>query len=262
MSGRPGLREAAIGGAVLILLIYGGLIASLFYYLDTASLLRALGTQRLVAAITLSLLAATLATAISVTIAIPAAYGLSRYRFRGRRVIDTLLELPIIVSPAALGAMLLIFFTNPVGDWIQQNVMQFVFTFAGVVLAQFVTTVGIATRFIKTALDEVPSRYEAVGRSLGATPWQAFTRLTLPLARRGIVAAIVLTWAKAMGEFGATITLAGTMAMRTETLPIAIYMNLASAEIEATVVLIVIMLIIGLGTLYGVRSIGRGAERA
>jgi molybdate transport system permease protein len=255
-------RQYSIGTAYLVLLIYGGLIASLLYYLDPVQFMDAIRSQRALAAIGISLVAATMATLLAVLIAIPAAFALSRYVFRGREIIDTLLELPIIVSPAALGAMLLIFFTNPLGDWLQTHTVQFVFAFAGVVLAQFVTTVGIATRFIKAAIDDVPSRYEAVGRTLGATPWQAFAALTVPLARKGIIAATVLTWAKAMGEFGATITLAGTMAMRTETLPIAIYMRLASADIEGTVVLIFVMLAIGLGTLYGVRMLGTRDQRA
>lgn len=255
-------RHFSIGTALFILLLYGGLIISLLYYFDPELFVEAVTSQRALAAISLSLVAATLATLLSVIIALPAAYALARYDFRGKEVVDTLLELPIIVSPAALGAMLLIFFTNPLGNWIQTHTVQFVFAFAGVVLAQFVTTVGIATRFIKTAIDEVPVRYEAVGRTLGATPWRAFMTLTVPLARKGILAASILTWAKAMGEFGATITLAGTMAMRTETLPIAIYMHLSSADIESTVVLILVMLTIGLGTLYGVRKVGRRSRRA
>ncbi|HBE92756.1 MAG TPA: ABC transporter permease [Gammaproteobacteria bacterium] len=255
-------KHFSIGTALFILLLYGGLITSLLYYLDPAQFLAAITSQRALAAISLSLAAASIATVLAVLIAIPAAYALSRYSFRGKEIVDTLLELPIIVSPAALGAMLLIFFTNPLGNWLQTHTVQFVFAFAGVVLAQFITTVGIATRFIKTAIDDVPGRYESVGRTLGATPWQAFITLTVPLARKGIIAATVLTWAKAMGEFGATITLAGTMAMRTETLPVAIYMHLASADIEGTVVLIFVMLSIGLGTLYGVRKLGRRGRRA
>jgi molybdate transport system permease protein len=166
----------------------------------------------------------------------------------------------MIVSPAALGAMLLIFFNNPLGLWIQDHGVQFVFTSYGIILAQFVTVCGVATRLIKAAMDEIPTRYEAVARTLGASPLKAFLTITLPLTRRGIYAAAILSWAKALGEFGATITIAGSMAMRTETLPVAIFMRLSSAEIEGTVVLIIVLLAIGLGTLYVVRLIsGRAA---
>ena len=167
--------------------------------------------------------------------------------FRGKSAVDTILELPMIVSPAALGAMLLIFFNNPLGLWIQDHGAQFVFTFYGIVLAQFVTICGVSTRLIKAAMDEIPVRYEAVARTLGASPGKAFLTITLPLSKRGIIAASILSWAKALGEFGATITIAGSMAMKTETLPIAIFMRLSSAEIEGTVVLILILVSIGLG---------------
>ncbi|MFN3739883.1 MAG: ABC transporter permease subunit, partial [Thermodesulfovibrionales bacterium] len=141
----------------------------------------------------------------------------------------------------------------------QNNYAQFVFTAYGIILAQFITTAGIATRLIKAAMDEIPHRYEDVARSLGVSPFKAFLTVTLPLCKNGIIAASVLTWAKAIGEFGATITIAGSMAMKTETLPIAIFMRLAGADIEGTVVLILILLAIGLSTLYGVRLLTRKA---
>ena len=106
-------------------------------------------------------------------------------------------------------------------------------------------------------MDEIPQRYEDVARSLGASPVKAFFTITIPLAKRGIIVSSILTWAKALGEFGATITIAGSMAMKTETLPIAIFMRLASADIEGTVVLILILISMGLGILYSVRLLMR-----
>jgi molybdate transport system permease protein len=217
-------------------------------------------SERTLFSVRISVVAATVSTLLAILIAIPSAFALSRYEFAGKRAVDTILELPMIVSPAALGAMLLIFFNNPLGLWIQDHGVQFVFTSYGIILAQFVTVCGVATRLIKAAMDEIPTRYEAVARTLGASPLKAFLTITLPLTRRGIYAAAILSWAKALGEFGATITIAGSMAMRTETLPVAIFMRLSSAEIEGTVVLIIVLLAIGLGTLYVVRLIsGRAA---
>lgn len=236
-----------------IFILYAGLILSLFYFYTGPLFIKTLLSERTLFSIRLSILAASMATLISVIIAVPSAYALSRFNFKGKNVVDTILELPMIVSPAALGAMILIFFNTPAGRFIQEKTLQFVFGFAGIVLAQFVTTTGIATRLIKAALDEIPQRYEEVARSLGATHLKAFITITVPLARRGIIASIILTWAKALGEFGATITVAGSMAMKTETLPIAIFMRLSSANIEETVVLIIILIILGLGILYAVR---------
>jgi molybdate transport system permease protein len=250
-------QRLTILAAFAVLVIYGLLIASLFYFFDGATVLAAWSSKRVLFAIQLSLVAATVATAVALLIAVPAAYALSRFRFRGRQAVDAILEFPIIVSPAALGAIILIFFSNPVGTWIQENTIQFVFAFAGIVLAQFISILGVAVRFMKSAFDQVPVNYETVARSLGASPARAFWTIAVPLARRGLLGAGVLSWAKAMGEFGATITVAGTMAMRTETLPIGIYMHLSSADIEGTVALILVLLAIGLGALYAAKFLFR-----
>jgi molybdate transport system permease protein len=215
--------------------------------------LDALSSKRVLFSIQLSLVAATAATGLALILAVPAAYALSRYRFRGHRAVDAILEFPIIVSPAALGAIILIFFSNPLGTWVQEHTIQFVFAFAGIVLSQFITVLGVAVRFMKSAFDQVPPRYETVARTLGASAARSFFTVTLPLARRGLIAAGVLSWAKAMGEFGATITVAGTMAMRTETLPIGIYMHLSSADIKGTVALILVLLVIGLTALFAAK---------
>jgi len=203
--------------------------------------------------IRLSLFAASVSTILAVMIGLPSAYALSRYDFMGKKLIDTVLEIPMVVSPVSLGAIILIFFNTRTGEFIQNNFIPFVFEVSGIVLAQFVTTAGIATRLIKTTIDEIPVRYEAVARSLGATPFRAFITVTLPLAKRGIFAAIILAWAKAIGEFGATIMVAGSMAMKTETIPIAIFMRLASADIGGTTVLIIILLAIGMVVLSLIR---------
>jgi molybdate transport system permease protein len=243
------LRRTTILASLMVLVLYGGLIVSLGWFLKLPTLGDTLTSARTLFSVRLSLVAATVAAFMAILLAIPAAYALSRYRFRCRELVDTILEFPIIVSPAALGAILLIFFNNPFGEWIQAHGVRFVFTFAGIVLAQFVTILGIAVRLLKTSFDEVPPELETVARSLGATPRHAFFTITLPLARRGLLAAFILSWAKALGEFGATIMVAGTMAMRTETLPIAIYMRLAGADIEGTVTLILVLVATGLAAL-------------
>ena len=238
-----------------VFILYGGLILSLFYFYNGQLFLETIKSERTLFSLRLSLVTATIATIASLIIAIPSAYALSRFHFIGQSLIDTILELPIIISPVALGATVLIFFNNPFGIFLQEKGVQFVFTVYGILLAQFITTLGIAIRLIKAAMDEIPHRYEEVARTLGATPAKAFFTITMPLCKKGVLAASFLTWAKALGEFGATITIAGSMAMKTETIPIAIYMRLANADIEGTVVLVFILIFIGLGILYGVRML-------
>lgn len=251
----------SIAIAFVVFILYIGLILSLLYFWDGALFLKTLCSERTLFSIKISILTATTVTILSLAFAVPSAYALSRLDFVGKHLIDTLLELPMVVSPAALGAMLLIFFNNPVGVWIQNSSMQFVFTISGIILAQFVTTVGIATRLVKAAMDEIPYRYEDVARSLGASPLEAFFTITLPLSKNGILAASALTWAKAIGEFGATITIGGSMAMKTETLPVAIFMRLSNADIEGTVALIFVLTGIGLSMLSGVRLLTKLGHR-
>jgi len=253
MDGQMSFRRLTITFAAFVFLMYAGLILSLGYFYQGPLFMKTLLSERTLYSLSLSVTTATVVTFFSVIFAVPAAYALSRHEFFGRKVIDTLLELPMIVSPVALGAMLLIFFTTPAGQLIQERVTQFVFTIYGILLAQFVTTVGISIRLIKAVLDEIPKKYEEMAWVLGRSPSQTFFTVVLPLSKKGIISAGVLTWAKALGEFGATITIAGSMALKTETLPIAIFMRLANADIEGTVVLVLILVGMAMGLLYSVR---------
>ena len=248
-------RKTAVYAALALFLFYAVLIFSLLTLFEGQSFLEVLLAPDTLFSIRLSLLAATIAMLLAVAIGLPAAYALSRASFPGKKLVDTFLELPMIMSPIALGAALLIFFNTPVGTTIQEKGIYFVFEFPGIVLAQFATIAGLATRLMKTALDEISPRYEAVARSLGSSAWGAFWRITFPLAFRGMVSTMVLCWAKAVGEFGATVTLAGTMSFKTETMPIAIFMALASADIRKTIILILILAGIGLSALYAVRFV-------
>jgi molybdate transport system permease protein len=252
--------KTAIIAALVLFLFYAVLILSLLTFLEGPRFLAILLAPDTLFSIRLSLVTATAAMLLAVAIGLPAAYALSRFQFPGKKVVDTFLELPMIMSPVALGAALLVFFNTPVGNVIQERGILFVFEFPGIVLAQFATIAGLATRLMKTALDEISPRYEAVARSLGANAWEAFRKITLPLSFRGILSAMILCWAKAVGEFGATVMLAGTMAFKTETMPIAIFMSLASADIPKTIILILILAGIGLTALYAVRLVEKRAQ--
>lgn len=247
------LKNTVIATAFSILFLYGILIASAFYFFDVISFKAAFSDYRILYAIWISISAASLATVFAILIAVPAAFALSRYDFRLKSWIDLILELPMIISPAALGAVILIFFQTPLGLAIRDNVIDVVYAFSGIVLAQFITVLGIATRMIKAVFDEVPVRYENIARTMGAGPGKAFFQIALPLAKNGIFSAVVLTWAKAIGEFGATITVAGSMSMKTETLPTAIFLTLSTADIKGTVILILILLFISLCLLIATR---------
>ncbi|WP_197524227.1 ABC transporter permease [Nitratiruptor sp. SB155-2] len=255
------MKRLTIPFALFLLLLYGGLIASILYFFHPNEFLSYLHSARILFAVKTSLLAATIATILALLVAIPAGFALSRYSFMSKNIIDTLLEFPMVVSPAALGAIVLIFFNNPLGEWIQNNLITFVFSFSGIVLAQFLTIAGVATRFAKAAFDEVDTEFENTANTLGANPLYTFFTITLPLAKRGLIAGMILSWAKALGEFGATLTIAGTMPFRTETLPISIYLHLEMADIKGTVTIILILLSFGLGALFLTRMLLQRLQR-
>jgi molybdate transport system permease protein len=258
MSGsNNGFRRLTIVVAWSLFVFFCVLVLSLFGFVSLSRLASVATTDRVLFSLKLSVFAASLATLCSVLIAIPTGYALSRYEFPGKKAIDLVLEVPMVVTPVALGALLLIFFNTRFGEIIQQSRISFIYGFPGIVLAQFVTTVGIATRMIKSTFDEISPRYEVVACTLGATPGQAFVSVALPIARQGILAATVLTFAKCIGEFGATIMLAGSMPMKTETLPISIFMRLSAADIEGMAVLILILLAVGLSSLFLMKSLIR-----
>ncbi|OQX99695.1 MAG: ABC transporter permease [Bacteroidetes bacterium 4572_128] len=236
--------------AFFILFLYLSLIISAFLYFDIDNFTSDIFSERTFFSIKLSVITASISTLLSIIISIPAAYALSRYNFFGKNLIDLFLELPLILSPAALGATLLIFFSNSVGIWLQENITQIIFTFWAVIIAQFVSILGISTRMVKSIMDEIPKRYEDIARTLGATPMQAFFTISLPLSKKGLLSVFIMTWAKAFGEFGATFTIAGTMAMKTETIPVSIFMKLSNADVNGSIAMIMVLVSTGISLLF------------
>jgi len=227
-----------------------GLIIALYAYTGVGEVASALFAPETIFAIELSLFTATVATALSIAISIPTAYALSRSNFRGKTIVDSLLTLPVVLPPVALGAMLLIFFTTPVGSTIESVFIKFTFQIPGIILAQLVVVSAFTIRILKSAFDDMDPEYEQVARTLGYGKFKTFYKVTLPICKNSLVAAAVLAWAKAIGEFGATVTLAGATRMKTETLPIAIFLNLARADVAQVAALILILIGIGLSAIY------------
>jgi len=248
-------KAATISALALLTLFFVVIITSLFTYTDWRTIGSSLLSPDTLFAIKLSLATATITTILAVAIAIPVAYAISKNNFFGKSLVDSLLDLPIVISPIALGAALLVFFNTPLGAAINNNVLRFVFSVPGIVLAQFTIVSALAIRLLKSTFDGIDMRYEQVARTLGYSKLESFFKVILPLARNGLIAASILTWARAVGEFGATVTLAGATAMRTETLPISIFLNLSSANIEQAIALIIILVVISLAALLLVRLV-------
>jgi molybdate transport system permease protein len=206
-------------------------------------------------AITLSLFAATISSSIAIIIAIPSAYALARMHFPGKQFIDTFIDLPMVLTPIALGTLILMSWNTSVGQALYGFGITLPFTVAGIVLAQFTVIVAISIRMLKATFEQINPRQEQVARLLGCSAFGSFRYVTLPLAKRGILAAIILTWARAIGEFGATVMVAGTAKGQTATLPSSIYLAMSMANLPRAVTLVVILIAISLLVLFGVRLV-------
>ncbi len=249
---------SVISTLIIVVFFMVAVLISVISYINWEKFPNIFFSDEILFAIKLSLLTATISSILSMIVAVPVAFALSRFRFSGKDIIDTLIDIPIILSPIAMGAVLLIFFNNTnFGGFIEKNIIQFTFEAPGIILAQFVVVFALAVRLLKSTFDSIDIRLENVIRTLGANKKQSIFYVTLPMARHGLIAAFVLTWARAIGEFGATLTLAGASTMKTETLPIAIHLSFAKADVQQALIVVLILLALAAVVLYTVRKLTR-----
>jgi len=250
----PFVLFVSTGLAVTMVLV---IVASQFFYIGPIEPIRALLDEDVQSAILLSLFTASIAATIGMILAIPSAYFLARHQTWAKNIIDGILDVPVILSPIALGTALLLFFRTQPGQWIETHMIRFVFEVPGIILAQFFLAFALSVRVLKTSFESVDVRLEQVARFLGCSPWQAFSRVTLPMARGGLIAAFILSWARAVGDFGASVTIAGAVKGKTETIPVSIYLNLASVKIEKAVALMIMIVALAAIVLVSIRLLGQ-----
>ncbi len=189
------------------------------------------------------------------------AYLLARYRFPGRRVFDTLLGLPIVLPPVVAGLSLLLVFGRRglLGGPLAAAGIQIPFTTAAVVLAQLFVAAPYFVRAAKSGFEAVPERLEAVSWTLGKSRRETFWRVTIPLTLPYLVEGAALAWARALGEFGATIVFAGSLAGRTRTMPLAIYAALES-DLGDAMALAAVLAVVAFALLFAFRFVLRLRE--
>jgi molybdate transport system permease protein len=177
-------------------------------------------------ALALTLKVAGWATAINLVLGVGVGYALSRWRFPGRDVLDTVLTLPMVMPPTVLGYYLLVVIGSQgvVGAWLLQNFgIRLIFTWQAAVIAATIVAFPLVFKAARAAFENVDRQCEDAARTLGLGEWGLFLRVSLPLAWRGILAGLLLAFARALGEFGATLMVAGSIAGQTQTLSIAVY---------------------------------------
>ncbi|QIE27595.1 Molybdenum transport system permease protein ModB (plasmid) [Caballeronia sp. SBC1] len=190
----------------------------------------------------LSLKVAGWATAIDVVLGVAVAFGLSRWRSSARELVDSLLTLPLVMPPTVLGYYLLVLLgrRGVIGAWLDKFDIQLVFTWQGAVIASAVVAFPLVLKSARTAFETVDPQFERAARTLGISEAAVFFRVTLPLAARGILAGALLAFARALGEFGATLMIAGNLPGRTQTLSVAVYAAVQAGDDSTANILVIV----------------------
>jgi molybdate transport system permease protein len=191
-----------------------------------------------------------------VVLGVPLAWLLARVEFAGRRLVRALVTVPLVLPPVVGGLALLLVFGRRglIGGWLDETFgVTLAFTTTGVVLAEAFVAMPFLVIAVEGALRGADARYEEAAATLGAGRWTTFRRVTLPLVAPGVAAGAVLCWARALGEFGATITFAGNRPGVTQTMPLAVYVEL-ERDLDAAIVLSLILLVVSVAILAGLRD--------
>jgi len=197
-----------------------------------------------VSALALSLRVAVLATVVNALVGVPLAYVLARRRFRGRAFVDLLVTLPLVLPPTVTGYYLIVLLGRR--GWLGAPLYAvtgwtLAFTWYAAVVAASVMALPLLVRTARAAIESVDHDLEKAAYTLGRSEWRTALEVTLPLARNGIIAGLVLAFARALGEFGATLMLAGNIPGKTQTVPLAIYTAVQTGEQHATLALVAIL---------------------
>jgi molybdate transport system permease protein len=243
-----------LGGGYLLLIV--AMIAADLFYTTPGHLIESLLTPEIRFAIYLTLGSTVASAVLSTFVAIPLGYLLSRVSFPGKRAVDALLDVPIVLPPIVVGLSLLILLRTAPGQWFQQHVIDIEFRWPSVILAQTAVAAAFAVRAMKITFDQLSPRSEQVAMTLGCSRGQAFLRIVLPEARQGIVAAFAIAWARSLGEFGPVLIISGATPNRTEVLSTAVWLELNIGRLESAVAVSLFLVVIAFAVLIVIRLAG------
>jgi molybdate transport system permease protein len=252
------MKKISIVLTAIVFCVISGTLLGLVLYSPLPILARSLVSPEIQFAILLSLVTSAASTLICIVIAIPVAYALARYTFPGKQIATLILTVPLTLPPLVAGIALLLFFgSTPWGKALDNAGFGVIFTPLGIIVAEVFVNLPYMIRIMRSTFDAINPRFEHVAKTLGCTETGAFFNVTLPMARHGLLAGTVITWSKAMGEFGAVLMLAGATTMRTETLPIALYLNISTGDVDLAVAAATILILISLVALCTVEYLDR-----
>jgi molybdate transport system permease protein len=227
-----------LGGVCLVFILFISLpLVAVFLNLDLNKVLMQLRNPQILSALTIGLVTSFLATLTSFIFGVPTAYLLATRKFPGRTLIDTILDVPIVLPPAVAGVALLLVFAprGLLGPMLRQSGIILPGSTAAVIIAQVFVSSPFLLRSAKTAFESIDRALIDSAKILNPSRLRVFVTVTLPLATHGLLAGTIMTWARSMGEFGATLMFAGNLPGVTQTMPLAIYMLLAEDPLASNV---------------------------
>ncbi len=245
---------AVIGGLYVLLLV--SMLVADSAYTTPGHLWKTLQSPEIRYAIRLSLLSCTMTTILSLWVAVPLGYVLSRTRFPGRDLVDLIVEIPIVLPPLVVGLSLLILFQTAPGRALE-TFFPITYAIPSVILAQFMVACAFAVRTMRTTFDQLSPRPEQVALTLGCHRSQAFWLVAFPAARRGMLAAATLAWARSLGEFGPILVFSGATRFKTEVLSTTVFLELSVGNLEAAVAVSLLMVATAVIALFILRYWGR-----
>jgi len=232
-------------------------LAALAAHVEIADFAQALLTEENCFALKLSLWTSASSVTVALILGLPVAYIMARQHFPGKFIVDTFLDIPMVMTPLVTGmGLLFLLGPNLAGGWIEKLGIRFLFTPAGAVLAQTFIATPLIIRSGRSTFEGIDVKFEQAGSMLGLSDARVFFFIVLPMARNGILAGAVLAWARTLGEFGATLMVAGASRLRTETLPIAVYLNLTSGEITLALTCAWVLIFLGFCLLMILKLLG------
>ena len=275
----PFYAMLAVVGGVYVVLLIGMLVADVAYMISSDSaatvelpeslewartalrpvlpILAALRKPEIQYSITLTMVSCFFTAILSLIVAVPLGYSISRYRFPGRNLLDATLDIPIVLPPLVIGLSLLILFQywpfSLTSRWV-------VYQIPAVILAQFMVAAAFAIRTLRATFDQLDTRAEQVALTLGCSQAQAFMRVVFPQARQGMLTAGTLAWARALGEFGPLLIFAGATRNKTEVLSTTVFLELSIGDLEAAVAVSLLMVmaavvVLFIARVWGTRSV-------
>jgi molybdate transport system permease protein len=242
--------------AAVAILFFALPLAGLLYRVSWPTALSDLVTPEALNALRLSIVVSLAATALGLVLGVPLAWVYARVAFPGRNVARALTTLPMVLPPVVGGVALLVAFGRRglVGEWLDVGLgVRIPFTTAATVMAATFVSMPFLVLTVEAGIRSIDERYEEAARTLGASQWRIFRQVTLPLVAPSLFAGAVLCWARALGEFGATITFAGNLPGVTQTLPLAVYLAMETRP-EVAIVLSLVLLLVSLAVLVALRD--------